>query len=356
MKTETFPPNSSIPKEISRVKFGIDPTSDKLHLGHLVPLRMVKTLKDMGHIIDIVLGTFSAQMGDPSEKDKMRPMLSDIETKANAESILVQVKRILGSDINIHFNHTWFEKITLPEMMNIISKFNVNHLLSRDSFQNRIKNNNSIGMHELLVPILQGLDSVELKSDIEIGGTDQLFNFMISREMQEKSGMKPEICIFAPIINGLDGRKMSKSLNNCIFINDTPEDVFGKTMSISDETMREWIEVFLNEPKNSHPFELKKELAFSITTEIWGTDLAIKARDHFSSVILSKNIPDDIQEIECSDIISIICLVRKSSKTVARNLLISNAVKVNGDNANLETLLKPGDVIKIGKLDFVKMA
>jgi len=218
MKTETFPPNSTIPKEKSRVKFGIDPTSDKLHLGHLVPLRMVKTLKDMGHTIDVVLGSFTAQMGDPSEKDKMRPMLSDTETKANAESILIQVKRILGSDINIHFNHTWFEKMTLPQMMNIVSKFNVNHLLSRDSFQNRIKNNNSIGIHELLVPILQGLDSVELKSDIEIGGTDQLFNFMISREMQEKSGMKPEICLFAPIINGLDGRKMSKSLNNCIIL------------------------------------------------------------------------------------------------------------------------------------------
>jgi len=355
MKFETIPNNATLPETRSRVKFGIDPTSDKLHLGHLIPLRIVKSLKDKGHAVDIVLGTFTAQMGDPSGKDKTRPILNEEDTKRNAASILEQVKRILGEDFNVHFNHTWFEKMTLPQIMSIVSKFTTTHLLSRDSFQKRMENNNSIGMHELMVPILQGVDSVELRSDIEVGGNDQLFNFLISRDLQEKSGLKPEICILAPIINGTDGRKMSKSFNNCIFINDTPENVFGKTMSISDDVMMEWLPIFLEDPKSTRPFDLKKELSFEVTKEIWGEELATVAKANFERVSQEKKLPDNIIEIDNDDLVSIICKVRKSSKTESRKLILGNGVSKDGEKIGLDFTLKSGDILKIGKRDFVKI-
>lgn len=355
MKFETIPNNAALPEKKSSVKFGIDPTSDKLHLGHLIPLRIVKDLMSKGHEIDIVLGTFTAQMGDPSGKDKTRPILSEDETKKNAASILEQVSRVLGGSFKVHFNHTWFEKMTLPQIMSIVSKFTTTHLLSRDSFQKRIENNSSIGMHELMVPILQGVDSVELKSDIEVGGNDQLFNFLISRDLQEKFGLKPEICILAPIINGTDGRKMSKSFNNCIFINDRPEDVFGKTMSISDEVMMEWLPIFIETPKSTKPFDLKKELSFEVTKEIWGEELAKQAQATFERISQERKLPETIVEIDGDDLVNIICKVRKSSKTESRKLILANGVSINGEKIGLDFKLKSGDIIKIGKRDFVKI-
>ncbi len=358
MKFERFPHLFTLPSDRKlRVKFGIDPTSDKLHLGHLIPLQLVKEFKDDGHQIDIILGTFTAQMGDPSGKDTMRPILTSNQTKANAESIIAQLTRLLGEGFNIHFNHTWFDKMSMPEMMSIVSKFTVGNLLSRDSFQNRIANNNSIGMHELMVPILQGFDSVHLMSDIEIGGSDQLFNFKISREMQVVFEQEPEKCFLMPIINGTDGRKMSKSFNNCIFINDSPEDVFGKAMSISDSVMFEWLPLFFeNIDTTQHPLKLKKLLATKITEWIWGVELAEKGREHFESVIQGSSIPDDISEVQINEILEIVKVIRKSSKSEARRLLLAKAVKVNGEVIDDEQfILRSGDVIKVGKRDFAKI-
>ncbi len=357
MKFEKFPHTFTLTSERKlRVKFGIDPTSDKLHLGHLIPLQLVKEFKDDGHQIDIILGTFTAQMGDPSGKDTMRPILTPEQTKANAESIISQLNRVLGEGFNIHFNHTWFESMSMPEMMSIISKFSVGNLLSRDSFQNRMENNNPIGMHELIVPILQGFDSVQLNSDVEIGGSDQLFNFKVSRQMQEVSGQSPENCFLMPIINGTDGRKMSKSFNNCIFINDSPEDVFGKAMSISDSTMFEWLPLFFEDVEKQHPLKLKKMLALKITEIIWGSELAQKGKEHFESVIQGDSTPDDISEININTIIEVIQTIRKSSRSEARRLLSANAVKVNGQVITSEdAILNTGDVVKVGKRDFAKI-
>jgi tyrosyl-tRNA synthetase len=356
MKFNRFPQVFSLPNRKLRIKFGIDPTSDKIHLGHLVPLQLLKEFKDEGHQIDIILGTFTAQMGDPSGKNSMRPILSPDETKANAESIISQLTRVLGEGFNIHFNHTWFDKMTMPEMMSILSKFNVGNLLDRDSFKQRMNVSNPIGMHELIVPILQGFDSVHLKSDVEIGGSDQLFNFKISRQMQELFGQEPENCFLMPIINGADGRKMSKSLNNCIFINDVPEDVFGKTMSISDTLMFEWLPIFFNEFDDKlHPVKLKKMLSHKITELIWGIELADKAQNHFESVIQGNELPENITEFVNDSIVNLVKIIRKSSTTEARRLLKSNAVKVNGQVANESTILNIDDIIKIGKKDFGKV-
>ena len=368
MKTIIFPHNEKIDfsKKLN-IKFGIDPTSDKLHLGHLIPLLMVKKLMKEGHRIDIVLGTFTAQLGDPSGKDTMRPIIDEKTTTWNATSIMAQVTRILQSfNVNFHFNHSWFKEMSSIEMINILSKFTTNQLLSRDSFQKRISENNPIGMHELVVPILQGFDSVKLKTNVEIGGTDQLFNFGITRDMQRIHGQEPEACILMPIINGTDGRKMSKSFNNCIFINDAPSDAFGKTMSISDELMHEWLPVFFEESieKQTNPMVLKKKLAFVITKEIWSEELAIEAREHFESVIQNKNLPTEMMEVQAGEIINIVKKLRNCSKSEAMRLLKSGAVSVKTsieDPFDFTKItgempfLKPGIIVKVGKRDFAKI-
>lgn len=354
MKFDRFPSTFTQPNRTLKVKFGIDPTSDKLHLGHLIPLLLVKDFKDKGHQIDIILGTFTAQMGDPSGKDTMRPILKIKETQKNADSIILQLNRILGEGFNIHFNHTWFDKMSMPEMMSILSKFTVGNLLSRDSFQQRMEKSNPIGMHELTVPILQGFDSVHLKSDIEIGGTDQLFNFKISRHMQELFHQEPENCFLMPIINGTDGRKMSKSFNNCIFLNDEPQDIFGKVMSISDSTMFEWIPLFFDsEIEKQHPIKMKKILAHKITELMWNTEAADKSKIHFETVVQGDALPDNIDEINCTTLLDSIKVIRKSSSNEARRLLKAKAVKINGEVVSSEEVsVKSGDIVRVGKRDF----
>jgi len=373
MKHTIFPDTEKIDfSKKLKVKFGIDPTSDKLHLGHLIPLLFVKKLWDEGHHIDIVLGTFTAQLGDPSGKDTMRPILTPEETEVNANSIAEQVARIFGNpnsshpnfkNIIIHRNGEWFGVMNAIMMTNILSKFTTTQLLSRDSFQKRMKENNPIGMHELIVPILQGQDSVFLESDVEVGGTDQLFNFSISRDMQKLKGQEPEKCVLMPIINGTDGRKMSKSFDNCIFINDTPNDVFGKVMSISDEMMKEWWSIFLGDNLlfgiDKHPMEMKKELAWHITDIIWTSkksELANDAQMHFENTIQGRNNPSEIKETALNDVVEIIQMMRTCSRTNAEKLVSQGGVKVNGNKITDEKIsLKSGDIVKIGKLDFVKL-
>jgi tyrosyl-tRNA synthetase len=383
MKPTIFPNTEKIDfSKKLKVKFGIDPTSDKLHLGHLIPLLQVKKLMDEGHHIDIVLGTFTARLGDPSGKDTMRPILDEITTDKNALSILNQVERILGDNNSVdskhqtfrfiaHFNDSWFEKMTAIEMTNLLSKFTLTQLLSRDSFQKRFADNNPIGMHELTVPILQGFDSAHLKTDVEIGGNDQLFNFSITRDVQRVLGQTPEICMLMPIINGTDGRKMSKSFDNCIFINDTPRDVFGKTMSISDEMMKEWWSVFIGDNLRfgieTHPMEMKKELAFHITDIIWGEDAAKNEFDQFETLIQKKCLPDEMMEIELPlqggiSIIDIITQTRNCSKNEARRLIDGKGVRLVtelGDNTVIASgdsiFIMPGTIIKVGKRDFIKL-
>lgn len=351
-----IPEGSGIPTS-GVVKLGIDPTSDKLHLGHLIPIRMVKKLKERGMSVHIILGTFTAQLGDPSGRDSMRPILDISTTQANANSIISQIERILGKDITIHYNNEWFDNMKLPEVIKIISKFNVDYLMSRDAFQKRKNNGNPIAIHELIVPILQGIDSVQLNARVEVGGTDQLFNFMISRDLQSKSGQEPEICLMSPIINGTDGRKMSKTYNNCIYINDSDVDIYGKVMSISDEVMYQWYPVFFdNWDKNAHPMEMKKKLAFKVTEEIWGGEGAERGMNYFQNTIQNKTLPTDIKKQSLDNFLIFISDLAKVTRSEARRLISQNAVSVNDVKIlDLNYELRVGDIVKVGKRNFAEV-
>ena len=351
-----FPEGSDITK-LNRVKFGIDPTFPKLHLGHLVPLRIVKDMQDQGKDITIVLGTFTAQMGDPSGKDATRPILSKDDVEDNAIHILNQIKSILKPGFSVFKNGDLFNIMTVPTLLETVSKFTVQNLLSRDAFQKRMENEQSIGLHELIVPILQGTDSVHLKSEIEIGGSDQLFNFQIARRLQELDGQTPEICMMMPIINGTDGRKMSKSLGNCIFLDESADDIFGKCMSISDVVMLEWIPLLtdLEEMDMSNPMMCKKIMSHDIVEQIKGIESADEALDNFINTIQSGKVPDDIKEIVKSDLISFITKVRNCSNSEARRLLNAGSVKVNDEKIDEDFELGVGQIVKIGKRNFAKV-
>lgn len=325
---EIFPKDSEI-STLKEVKFGIDPTSSRLHLGHLVPLRLVRKMQEEGKSITIVLGTFTSILGDPSGKEKTRPILSKDEVEKNAEIILEQINSILKPGFKVFRNGDLFNSMSVPELMKIVSNFTVQQIVKRDAFANRMNNDIPIAIHELIVPILQGTDSVELKSEIEIGGTDQLFNFQVARRLQELNGQKPEVCMMVPIINGTDGRKMSKSFGNCIFLDESPEEIFGKCMRISDEVMDEWIPLFQDENKESNLMIRKKKLAFDIVNQIWGNSNAEWAQEHFENTIQRKNIPDDIMEISATNILEAVVLIRNCSNKEARRLMTGESVSVD---------------------------
>lgn len=364
MSFQVFPENADL-SPCKRVKFGIDPTFPRLHLGHLVPLRLVKKMMNEGHHLTIVLGTFTAQLGDPSGRDTTRPILSAEEVEANADAIQIQIERILGPNLSANIPGTWFlckngwlhNTMTLPTFMKQVANFTLAHMTSRNAFQDRIANQQSIGMHELLVPICQGWDSVVLETEIEVGGQDQLFNFQIARHLQEANGQKPQSCIMMPIINGTDGRKMSKSLGNCIFFDEHPNDIFGKVMSIPDIVMEEWLPLFVDFAiQEIHPMEKKKILAFEIVSQLSSKEIAQAAQEHFQQTVQNKEIPTDIPLIVAKTLLEAVMLCCKISKTAARQRLKEGAVKIAGIKMFDEKLaLEPGQIIQCGRRDFVQV-
>lgn len=334
-----------------KIKLGIDPTAPRLHLGHLIPLLKAKSLQKDNELT-IVLGTFTAQLGDPAGQDKTRPILSKEEVENNANAILAQIDNILLPNFKIFRNGDFFSAATLPLLFSKISKFTVSQIMARDAFQKRQTNSQPIGLHELLVPILQAWDSVILETEVEIGGEDQLFTFQLTRHLQEMEGQKPQTCIFCPIINGLDGRKMSKSFNNCIFLDEHPNDIFGKVMSISDSLMEEWLKVFIIENPPEHPMLKKKALASFITTQICGENDALT---HFETVIQNNFLPENIPEIKAIDIVQAITIIRNVSKSEARRLIQNNAVSVNNQKITTNISLNIGDIVKIGNRTYGKI-
>ena len=377
MSITTFPSDATIQPAsvggVKRVKFGIDPTAPRMHLGHLVPLLQVKRLIDMGHQAHIIYGTFTALLGDPSGRDAMRPILEMQTVSDNATNIASVVHRILqAGDDRMKYvyyrNHSWLGELTAPELMSWFAKFTVTQLLSRDAFQKRMGENAPIGAHELLVPILQGYDSVHLNADIEIGGTDQLFNFQIARQMQEMVGQTPEICLLCPIINGTDGRKMSKTYDNCIWLDDKPTDVYGKVMSTSDEMMEQWIPLFVDDMhaldvlyfngagETMGPMARKKVLAHRITSLIYDQTTALAAEQHFEHVIQAKDLPAEIPVItvksQAATLVHAIAAIRECSMSEARRLLEQGGVSINGEKAYNDGPVKTGEIIKVGKRHF----
>lgn len=341
-----------------RVKFGIDPTRDRLHLGHFVPLRVCRKLQERGHKLDLILGTLTAQLGDPSGQDKTRPILSEEDVRKNAENILKQARKVLLPGFAIHHNHEFVEDMSIPFFLSrLVSKFTVANMLARDGFRKRHEAGAPIALHEFLVPLLQGWDSVVLNSEVEIGGTDQLFNFQVARSLQEAEGQKPEVCIMTPIIRGTDGRKMSKSFGNTIWLDETPENMFGKVMSIPDDVTDEWVELLtdlIDLP--GHPMVKKKKLAWDLVRQFHGEQVANEAQTHFESLVQRKETPNDMEELGADFLLKIVALVRNESNNRARKLIKQGGVTVDGEKIHDPLFWpEPGVTIKIGKRNFVKV-
>ncbi len=307
-------------KEPLVIKAGFDPTAPDIHLGHTVLLRKLKHFQELGHKVIFLIGDYTAMIGDPSGVSKTRKMLSRQEILENAKTYEKQVSKILDITMErflektefgkqqkaqIKFNSEWFSKMTIEQLIDLASKQTAARILERDDFSNRYKRGENISFSELLYPFFQGYDSVALKADIEIGGTDQKFNMLMGRDIQERYGQKPQIVITMPILVGLDGtQKMSKSLGNYIGINEPPKEIFGKVMSISDEMMYKYYELLTDEDlasiKNMHPMEAKKNLAYLMVKDYYGAAEAAEGKKNFEEIFQKRKDPKDVPVIKLS--------------------------------------------------------
>jgi tyrosyl-tRNA synthetase len=363
------------------VKFGIDPTAPDIHLGHTVPLQKLKQFQDLGHNIQLVIGDYTAMIGDPSGRTETRPMLSREEIKRNIETYRKQIFKILDpSRTNLVYNSQWLEKFSGTDIIKLGSKYTVQQLLQRKDFGERIKQNKPLSVTELLYPLLVGYDSVHLKSDIEIGGTDQLFNLMVSREIQKAYGQEPEVIITLPLLEGIDGiRKMSKSLGNAIGINDDPDDMYGKIMSISDDLMLKYYELLSQtstdelrkirenvKNKTVNPMEYKQRLAREIVSRYHGQEAAMAAEERFNEIHRKRKIPSNIEKqvirYSTEEELSLVHVLRQigraTSNSQAKRLIEQGGVKLDGKvirDINYFVSPEDGQIIQIGKRYFRRL-
>jgi tyrosyl-tRNA synthetase len=293
------------------VKAGFDPTAPDLHLGHTVLINKLRHFQQLGHQIIFLIGDFTGMIGDPSGKNKTRPALDESEIKENAKSYEKQVFKILDPKLtHVRFNSEWSNKLGAEGIIKLASQYNLARMLERDDFSKRYKSNQTIALHEFLYPLIQANDSIALKADIELGGTDQKFNLLVGRELQRAFGQEPQVVITVPILEGLDGKnKMSKSLDNYVGIDEAPNDMFGKIMSISDELMWRWFDLLsfktTDEIKNlkadqtngRNPRDIKIELAKELISRFHDEESANLAETNFINQFQKKNIPDDIEEV-----------------------------------------------------------
>jgi tyrosyl-tRNA synthetase len=291
-----------------RVKYGIDPTGIDVHLGHTVPLRKMRLFQELGHQAVLIIGNYTALVGDPSGRDQTRAKLTQESVEANAKEYLEQVSKIIDiSKTEVHRNGDWFSKYDFLRVMELCGKITVQRMLERDDFTKRYKDGTPISLHECLYPLMQGQDSVEIHADIELGGSEQLFNLMVGRKLQQDAGQEPQICLTLPILRGLDGhRRMGKSLGNYVGVGEPAREQFGKTMSIPDDLLKEWFELLtdrapeditrLLDPKQTHPMEAKKTVAADIVTFYHGSEAAQHARTDWEKQFSAKQDPDEIPE------------------------------------------------------------
>ena len=335
------------------IKAGLDPTMPDMHLGHTVVLNKLRQFQDLGHEVVFLIGDYTACIGDPSGRDVTRPSV-DIKTiKKNTKIYKKEIFKILNKDkTRVELNSKWLNKLSANDLINLASSQTVARMLERDDFEKRYKSNQPISIHEFLYPLLQAYDSVELKSDVELGGTDQKFNLLLGRKLQESNNLKPQICITMPILEGLDGvRKMSKSYNNYISISEEPADMFGKLMSISDELMWKYFDLlsFKSETDISklkdlcasdklNPRDVKIDLSLEIVERFHTKKIAIKCKENFLKRFQKKELTDDLKEISVKvgkksglNIISLLVDKGKilSSTSEARRLINQNAIKIN---------------------------
>ncbi|MFT8316292.1 MAG: tyrosine--tRNA ligase [Clostridium sp.] len=365
------------------VKLGLDPTAPDIHLGHAVVLRKIKQMQDLGHRAVIIIGDFTGKIGDPTGKSKTRKPLSDEQVLENARTYEHQVFKILDRDkTELRFNSEWLSKLNFQDVIKLASKVTVARMLERDDFENRYKNNQSIGLHEFFYPLMQAYDSVELEADIEMGGTDQTFNILMGRTLQKDYGKESQAALFMPLLEGTDGvEKMSKSLKNYIGICEDATAIFQKTMTVPDKLIIKYFELAtdihpdevdkikleLENPK-INPRDIKMRLAREITTLYWGNSESEVAEEHFKTVFQKNLIPDDIDEfiisLDCfakDDQIDLTKIIAKSgiakSTSEARRLISQKAVKIDGKRFSNFLMANPHNsfVIQVGKGKFLKV-
>ena len=365
-----------------RVKAGFDPSQPDLHLGHVVLLNRLKLFQDLGHQVLFLIGDWTARIGDPSGRDKTRPILTEKEVRENAKTYSRQVFKVLDQDkTEICFNSSWMNKMSAGELVGLAGQSTVARMLERDDFSKRFKQKKPIGIHEFLYPLIQGWDSVVLKADVELGGTDQLFNLLMGRELQKSQGQAPQCVLTLPVLEGLDGElKMSKSHNNYIAIEDSPQDMFGKTMKLNDNILLSYYALLLGKTKEEgeqlkadlkagclHPMKVKMDLACCLVRHFHGADLAEKEKKNFRKVFsLRKGPPEDIREHVIAPAEGMwICHLLRSTKLApssseARRLIEGGAVEKEGQkitDSDMKVSLKKGDsfVLKAGKRRFVRI-
>ena len=360
------------------VKLGCDPSRPDLHIGHSVVLRKLRHFQDLGHQAVLVIGDFTAMIGDPTGRNKTRPQLTIEDARDNAKTYLDQAGAVLNMDtLRVVYNSKWLNEMSFSDVIKLSSSTTVARMLERDDFNKRYSSEVPISLHEFLYPLAQAQDSVELVSDIELGGTDQKFNLLMGRNLQKIVGQKPQCILTMPILEGTDGiEKMSKSYGNDIGISDSANDMYGKTLSIPDNIMLSWFTLAADVDKNYldevsqkledgsiNPMELKRELARKIVAVYHDENKAIEAENHFNQVTVSKGVPDDIDDYQLKEDDLLVNIIADSgllnSKSEARRMIKQSAVKIDGETVtDIHHKVKTSDsfILKVGKRKFLKVS
>jgi len=354
-----------------RLKEGFDPSFPDIHLGHMVSLRKLRQFQELGHQVVLIVGDWTAQIGDPSGMSATRPILSMEQVKTNAETYMKQFFKVVDKKrTEVRWQSEWFGKFTLTDIIRLTSKFTVAQLLAREDFSARYNAGRPIAVTELLYPLLQAYDSVAIQADVEFGGTDQKFNLLVGRELQSMVGQHPQQVFLVPILTGTDGsQKMSKSLDNYIGVAEPPQEIYGKVMSIPDSLIMDYFELVTDVPdeeleefreglKNEtvNPMELKKRLAREIITQLYNQKSAAEAEGHFERTVQRKEVPEEIPEARSGELLQMI--VEKGlakSRSEAKRLIAQGAVDVDGKKVtDAHMPVKKDSVIKVGKRGYIK--
>ena len=365
-----------------RLKMGFDPSAPDIHVGHAVGLRKLRQLQEIGHKVVLIVGDWTAQIGDPSGRSQTRPMLTKSEVMTNAETYMKQFFKIVDEQkTETRFQSEWFGTFTIADVIKLTSRFTVAQFLAREDFAKRYRSNQPIAITELLYPLLQAYDSVAVKSDVEFGGTDQKFNLLVGRDLQEMMGEKPQQCFIMPLLPGTDGiQKMSKSLGNYIGISEPANDIYGKTMSLPDSMIIEYLESVTDIPdgelsdarvalkdNSGDPMELKKRLARELVQQFHSKSEAVRAQDYFERTVQRRELPQETEEYK---VYSITEASRKkltkilvetglaTSTSDARRIIAQGAIELNGNKLASEVInleLNPGDVMRVGRRGFLKI-
>ena len=358
-----------------RLKEGFDPSSTDIHMGHMVGLRKLRQFQELGHQVVLIVGDWTAQIGDPSGASVTRPMLTAEKVKENAETYMKQFFRVVDREkTEVRWQSEWFGNFSLADVIKLTSKFTVAQFLAREDFNNRFKAGKPIAITELMYPLLQAYDSVAVQSDVEFGGQDQKFNFLVGRELQTMMGQRPQQCFMTALLVGTDGvHKMSKSLGNYIGVDESPNEIYGKVMALADNMIIQYFELLTDVPDSElndfkrqvagntiNPMILKKRLAVELVTQLHGREEAVKADENFTNVFQKREMPEEIAGIEVAadeDLRDIITRANiAKSRSDAARLLQQGAVSIDGVKVTIgKTAYQDGNIIKVGKHHFIKV-